>query len=127
MNIDKLFKTDIQNFDAIKRRNWKALKRVSKFSAKELLKDINVDIKTMERIIEKRSNELTILKDFNLVLEKIKPETYWVFNFNTREDLVKLVKSRKKQVAQFKRKITMLNRRLATVKLYANIFKREMD
>ena len=125
MNIDKLFKTDIQNFDAIKQRNWKALKRVCKFNANELLKDADADIKAMERVIEKRNNELTILKDFNLVLEKVKPETYWVFNFNTKEDLVKLVKSRKKQVAQFKRKITMLNHRLASVKLYADLIKRK--
>ena len=125
MNIDKLFKTDIQSFDAIKQRNWKALKRVCKFNAKELLKDADADIKAMERVIEKRNNELTILKDFNLVLEKVKPETYWVFNFNTKEDLVKLVKSRKKQVAQFKRKITMLNHRLASVKLYADLIKRK--
>lgn len=126
MNIEKQFKGDVRLFDLIKKRHWKAIKQLYKFNAKESLKNISIDIKSMEKVIDKRNNELTIIKDFNLVLGKVKPETYWVFNFKSMEEYVKRVNERKKQVALYKRKIAMLNSRLATVKLYNEIIKKKL-
>lgn len=126
--LEKSLNSDVRTFDVYKNIiHQKSGSYSSKYSLLKLYKEQLVNLKYLEGILEKRENELRIITHFNIVLNSVTKETYWVFNIKDTETYKALYKERRAQEALYRRKIKQLNHRLSSFKLSLSLIHRDSE
>lgn len=68
-------------------------------------KDIEFGLAHVGRLCETIEKEYAIIAEFNALLPKLTPQTYWVYQIESKEHLKQIIKERKTLEALYRRKI----------------------
>lgn len=87
--------------------------------AKNVKNDLDIAIARVFKICSDVEKELSIIQEFNALLPKLTPETYWVYQIDSKEHLKQIIKERKATEALYRRKIKSMKFRLDKISYYS--------
>lgn len=87
--------------------------------AKNVKNDLDISITRVFKICSDVEKELAIIQEFNALLPKLTPETYWVYQIESKEHLKQIIKERKATEALYRRKIKSMKTRLDKISYYS--------
>lgn len=81
-------------------------------------KDIEFGRVHAGRLCEGVEKEYAIIAEFNALLPKLTPETYWVYQIESKDHLKKIIKERKTLEALYRRKIKSMRVLVSHIQFY---------
>lgn len=81
-------------------------------------KDIDLGLAKAIHSCETVEKEYAIIAEFNALLPKLTPETYWVYQIESKEQLKQIIKDRKVLESLYRRKIKSMRNAIDKMSFY---------